>query len=141
LVSHSDPLLIVRGEFERDVQHPDLGFIQSGTISYEYFWFDRWYNIFRFHEPDGSLRNFYCNIALPPSFQDSILDYVDLDIDIVVWPDTQITVLDEAEFETNASLFGYPGSVRKAALQSLDDLLKMIGDRGFPFSEGLSSSF
>ena len=89
LIERNDPLIVVVGEFDRDVEHPGLGSISRGTVSYEYYWLDRWYNIFRFHEPDGALRNYYCNVAMPPTLDNGVLDYVDLDIDIVVWPDNK----------------------------------------------------
>jgi hypothetical protein len=135
LISNADEIVILRGVFENEVLHPDLGHIEQGTISYEYFWFDRWYNIFRFHEPSGSIRNFYCNIGMPPAFDGRVLNYVDLDIDVLVWPDMTHQVLDEAEFAFNAHRWNYPESIRLQTANSLHDLLTMIADRTFPFSE------
>ncbi|MBC7900349.1 MAG: DUF402 domain-containing protein, partial [Saprospiraceae bacterium] len=111
LAERLDPLLTFVGEFETDVNHPDLGFIRRGTVSYEYYWLGRWYNVFRFHEPGGEFRNFYCNINMPPSFENNVLDYVDLDIDILVWEDGSYKILDLEEFETNAVKYKYPGDV------------------------------
>jgi hypothetical protein len=51
-------MIELTGEFAEDVEHSNLGQIKNGTVSHEYFWLDRWYNVFRFHEPDGTLRNF-----------------------------------------------------------------------------------
>ncbi|HVF29506.1 MAG TPA: hypothetical protein VNA22_00995, partial [Pyrinomonadaceae bacterium] len=50
-IEQRDSLLLFVGEFEAAVEHRDLGRIEAGTVSYEYYWLDRWYNIFRFHEP------------------------------------------------------------------------------------------
>src|SRR5689334_15069332 len=91
LLSEDDGILIAVGIFTRTVDHPDLGSIAEKTVSFEYFWPNRWYNIFRFHTPDGAFRNFYCNIAMPPSVNGDILDFVDLDIDVVVWPMAGVT--------------------------------------------------
>ncbi|MFN0277788.1 MAG: DUF402 domain-containing protein [Pyrinomonadaceae bacterium] len=126
LIKQDDSLLVLVGEFDRDVEHPGLGSISRGTVSYEYYWLDRWYNIFRFHEPDGSLRNYYCNVAMPPTFADGVLDYVDLDIDVVVWPDNKYEVVDREDFERNSLKFGYPNKVRQRAEQSVEEMLQMI---------------
>jgi uncharacterized protein len=134
LIERQDPLLLFVGEFENDVEHPDLGCIARGTVSYEYYWLDRWYNIFRFHEPSGSLRNFYCNINMPPSFDGSVLDYVDLDIDILVWPDFSYTILDRDDYERNAARFGYPPEVDERVETAVKELLEMIGRRNLPNS-------
>lgn len=133
LVERNDPLLIFIGEFEEKIQHPDLGIISPGTISYEYYWLDRWYNVFRFHEPDGSLRNYYCNINMPPKFANAVMDYVDLDIDVLVWPDFRYEILDEADFEENATHFAYSEELRSKVRETLDELIGLIEKRKFPF--------
>ena len=135
LISRDDQVVVLRGVFAEDVEHPDLGLISRETVSIEYFWFERWFNIFRFIEPNGPLRNFYCNIAMPPTFDGSVLDYIDLDIDIVVWPDMSFRVLDEAEFEANSDLFNYSGRVREEANKSLTFLLAKIDAGEFPLLE------
>jgi protein associated with RNAse G/E len=133
-IEKRDSLLIFVGEFEKEVRHSKLGVIRRGTISYEYYWLDRWYNIFKFHEPEGQLRNFYCNVNMPPQFENNVLDYVDLEIDVLVSSNFIIEVLDLDEFEENSQLFGYPESLKTKAFQTLDELLKLIEVRAFPFS-------
>lgn len=133
LVSNDDGLIILEGVFEHDVSHPQLGNIVRGTRSVEYFWPGRWYNIFKFHTPQGDLRNWYCNLNMPPSFTDGTLDYVDLDIDIVVWPDMSFSILDRDEFEENAAIYPYPEEIRRKVDEALNELHLMIGNADFPF--------
>jgi uncharacterized protein len=133
LIELTDDRIVLAGKFESDVGHPDLGLIMKGTVSHEYFWFDKWYNVFRFHEPDGRFRNFYCNLSMPPVFSDGILEYVDLDIDVVVWPDHRVEVLDREEFKTNVPVFGYTPETIGRAEAALEQL-KLAIERGeFPF--------
>ena len=134
LVERNEALIVLVGAFDRYVEHPGLGSIRRGTISQEYFWLDRWYNIFRFHEPDGTLRNYYCNVAMPPTFENGILDYVDLDIDILVWPDGRYEVVDRDDFESNALKYGYPREILQRSEKSENDILGMIERREFPFN-------
>jgi len=133
LTEFSPPLVELIGEFDRDVEHPDLGMIRQGTVSHEYYWLDRWYNVFRFHEPDGAFRNYYCNINMPPKFEDGVLDYVDLEIDIVVWPDGRQDILDRADFEASAKRFGFTEDLRSKVEKALTEMLTTIGERKFPF--------
>ena len=134
LISQDDKLIEMVGEFEFDVEHPDLGHIQRGTVSYEYYWLDRWYNVFRFHEATGEFRNYYCNINLPPIFENGILDYVDLDIDVLVNRNWETKVLDVGEFEENVQRFSIPEAVCETARRSVDELLTLIETRQFPFN-------
>lgn len=133
LVEDRRPLLTAIGEFDGEVEHSDLGVIRRGTISHEYYWLDRWYNVFRFHEPEGDLRNYYCNITMPPKFENGILDYIDLDIDILVKPDLSLTVLDMEEFEENVQRYAIPESVQSSARKCLEEVVATIERREFPF--------
>ena len=96
------------GRFAEDIEHNDLGLIRKDTVSFEHYWLDRWYNVFRFHQPDGSLKAHYANIAMPPILEGDVLSYVDLDIDVVVWPGKPPQVLDMDDFEKNQVKFDYP---------------------------------
>src|SRR6266576_5152956 len=91
-------LVVLNAAFDTEVQHELLGKISRGTRTIEYYWLDRWYNIFRFLESDGSTRLFYCNVNMPPAISGGILSYIDLDIDILVQPDFSYQVLDREEF-------------------------------------------
>ena len=126
-------MISLEGKFEDTIEHPLLGVIRRGAISYEFYWLDRWYSVFRFHEPDGSLRNFYCNINMPPKFENGILDYVDLDIDLYVLKDFSYQILDLDEFEENARRFAYPLYVREKVETSLNELISLLDARKFPF--------
>ncbi len=115
--------LTLVGEFKEKVEHPELGTIEAGTMSTEYFWLDRWYNIFRLTSPTDQLKCWYCNITMPPEISDNSLDYIDLDIDIVIWPDGTHQVLDEAEFEENAGRFQYSDEILKSVRTAMDTIL------------------
>jgi protein associated with RNAse G/E len=134
LIEQKNTLLTFVGEFEKEVNHKQLGLIRRGTISYEFYWLDAWFNIFRFHEPDGSLRNFYCNINMPPNFEGDVLDYVDLDIDVLIWKDFSIQILDTAEFLENSQKYNYSEEVKNKANEGVKKILEIIENREFPFN-------
>lgn len=132
LVHEAGDLLILVGVFNEEVEHTDLGHISAGTVSFEHFWLDRWYNIFRFHEPDGTLKAYYANITMPPTFADNVIDYVDLDIDVVVWPDNRVEVLDRDDFVQNQVIYGYPSDVIENAEKGLNEVIALIRANGLP---------
>lgn len=127
-------LLTFVGKFSEEIEHSHLGIIRRGVVSYEFYWLDRWYNVFRFHEPEGNLRNFYCNLNLPPKFDGAVLDYVDLDIDVLVWRDFRTEALDLEEFNFHSNHFQYTEDMKAKVSESFDELLQMIKKREFPFN-------
>lgn len=131
-VSREGSLLTFLGVFDQDVEHSSLGSIKKGTISHEYYWLDRWYNVFRFHESDGIFRNYYCNINMPPTFENGVLDYVDLDIDFVIWPDGSVSELDREEYEANAEKFEFSQSLKDSVENAISELKGLIDRKGLP---------
>jgi protein associated with RNAse G/E len=133
VTERSGPLIVLDGRFEEEVRHPLLGHIVRGTRSREYYWTNRWYSIFRFRQPSGELRNYYCNINAPAAFDGRLLSFVDLDIDILVAPDFSFRILDEDEFASNAALLNYPPEFYRRAGEARDELIALIRGREFPF--------
>ncbi len=133
-IEKQNSLLLFVGTFESEIRHPKLGVIRRGTISYEYYWLDRWYNVFRFHEPNGDFRNYYCNLNMPPKFENNILDYIDMDIDILISKDFTLEILDREEFEENSKFYGYSELLKSKTFQTLDELLLLINNKSFPFA-------
>ena len=133
LIKQEGSLIILDARFSDEIIHDSLGTIAAGTHSLEYYWLDRWYNIFRFAEPNGDLRNYYCNINRPPSFDGETLSYVDLDLDILVAPDLSYRILDVEDFERNARDYSYPAELQTRAQEAVNELVTLIELKQFPF--------
>ena len=123
LESFDGETLKVRGDFAETVEHRDLGTLLKGTLSHETFWLSRWYNVFRFENPDGTLRNYYLNLSMPPTFDGETIEFVDLDIDIVIWPDGRRIVLDEDEFAENIVKYQYSTDLVEKVKNTVQTLL------------------
>ena len=134
------PLIVLDAVFDEEIEHYLLGKVLSGTISTEYYWLDRWYNVFRFSSSDQVLQKFYCNINAPPQFDGRVLSYVDLDIDVLVEPDLTYRILDEEDFEQNARRYGYPEEIRANARRALTEVIGLIESRAFPFDYGFETT-
>jgi protein associated with RNAse G/E len=135
IAERNDSLIVLDAEFDVDVTHDLLGKIQRGTRTVEYYWLDRWYNIFRFLSGAGETRLYYCNINTPPAIEGGLLTYIDLDIDILVQPDLSYQVLDLEEFAMNAERYGYSEEEKKQAQAAVDELISLIQTRHFPFAK------
>lgn len=131
-------LLVLEGTFAEEVRHALIGTIESGTLSTEFYWTDRWYSVFRFQSPSGRLLKFYCNINTPPRLEADTLSFIDLDVDVLVENDFSYTVLDEEEFERHAEIYDYPPAYRARVREALAEILRLVESREFPFSLNLS---
>ncbi len=119
LLDHNDHRIKIEALFDRaDMPFMDVVF-KNGDRFVEYYYTDRWYNIFAIHDrDDDQVKGWYCNIGMPAVFKDGIVSYVDLALDLWVSVDGTQTVLDEEEFEE----LKLDESLKVAALKGLEDL-------------------
>jgi protein associated with RNAse G/E len=122
--------IVLEALFDRaDMPFMDVVF-KTGDRFVEYYYSNRWYNIFAIHDrEDGQIKGWYCNIGKPAVFEDSIVSYIDLALDLWVSTDGTQTVLDEDEFE-NLKL---NEELRTGALNGLDELKDLFKSKNPPF--------
>ena len=115
-------------------KHPtkDLGYtrFEPGDRFIEYYYTNRWFNIFDISTANGERKGWYCNIAEPAFIYDNHIEQVDLLLDIWVDPRGIPLLLDEDEFEADTTL---NDEQRKGARQGLHVLLQMIAEQIEPF--------
>jgi predicted RNA-binding protein associated with RNAse of E/G family len=109
----------------------DLGFVvlEPDDRWTEYFYADRWYNIFEICASDGRLKGWYCNVTRPACIRPDEVAAEDLALDLWVSPGGQMRVLDEDEF---AALPLTPAE-REAARKALAKLQAMVAQGADPF--------
>src|SRR6266508_6109856 len=103
---------------------------KTGDRFVEYYYTDRWYNIFVIHDrDDGKIKGWYCNIGKPAVFEDGIVSYIDLALDLWVSADGKQSVLDEDEFEA----LKLDEELKTGALKGLDELKNLFKSNNPPF--------
>jgi protein associated with RNAse G/E len=123
LLSRDDHSIVLEALFDRaDMPFMDVVF-KAGDRFVEYYYTDRWYNIFVIHDhEDGKIKGWYCNIGKPAEFEDSIVSYIDLALDLWVSTSGKQTVLDEDEFEA----LELNEELRTGARKGLDELKQLF---------------
>lgn len=83
--------------------------------------------------PPHLLKSWYCNInALPERTSDGY-SFIDLDLDIWLYPDLSYDILDEDEYREHSTIYQYTAEMRETAEQALAQLKQCIGRVEFPF--------
>jgi hypothetical protein len=119
-------VLVLEAFFNR----PDLPFhglmMGKGDRFVEGYFSQRWYNIFEMHDrQDDHLKGWYCNVTLPAEISSQQVAYVDLALDLLVFPDGKQLVLDEDEFNG----LELDPSMRVQALAALQELQELAARR------------
>jgi hypothetical protein len=98
-LQRSQNYVLLEALFERpDIPFHEI-FLNTGDRFLETYYDDRWYNIYEIHDrQDGNIKAWYCNISYPATIDDDRVSFVDLALDLLVYPDGRQIVLDEDEF-------------------------------------------
>jgi uncharacterized protein len=123
LLKRDDHSIVLEAFFDRaDLSFLDVVF-KTGDRFVEYYYTDRWYNIFEVHDrDDGTVKGWYCNIGKPAVFDDGVVSYIDLALDLWVSTSGKQTVLDEDEFEG----LEVDEELRTGALNGLEELKQLF---------------
>ncbi len=129
LVRRDENTIVLEALFDRrDMPFQDIVF-KTGDRFVEFYYSDRWYNIFEIHDrDDGQIKGWYCNVGMPAMFEEGIVSYVDLALDLWVSSNGNQTVLDEDEF----AQLGLEEEVRAGAMLGLQELRLLFESKNPP---------
>jgi predicted RNA-binding protein associated with RNAse of E/G family len=101
-------------------------FLGRGDRFLETYFTNRWYNIFEIHARDNDhIRGWYCNIGCPVSINGDTISYIDLALDLLIFPNGRQIVLDEEEFNT----LNISQEMQQRSFRELEDLKKLFSDQ------------
>lgn len=115
--------VLIEAFFNRD----DLPFhgivLGRGDRFLEKYFSDRWFNIFEIHDrADDHVKGWYCNLTRPAVITDDQISYMDLALDLLVYPDGKQLVLDQEEF----AALHLPETERKQVNSALRELQRLF---------------
>ena len=123
--------IVLQAEF--NVPLRELGYVtlRQGDVFIEFYYWDRWFNVFQVSQPDGALKGWYANLGRPAELDAAtgVLSYVDLALDVWANPDNSHLVLDEDEL---AELLEAFPELRADAEQGTADLLRVVESHMLP---------
>ena len=128
--SKDESCLLLEAKFNRDDY--DLGYtvFKRNDNFVEYFYSDRWYNVFAIYDrDDGNLKGWYCNVCRPSTWDERGLWCEDLELDVWI-PNGpgQPLILDEDEF----AALNLPEAERNSAAEALVEILQLAKEGKLP---------
>lgn len=132
VVEHFSHGVIIQAYWSQPAKNLGYASFEPGDRFIEYYYTDRWYNIFDIASKQGVRKGWYCNIAEPAMLFEDRIEQVDLLLDVWVSPEGETLILDEDEFATDTTL---TAQQRNGAQQALQELLQMIAHQQEAFSK------
>ncbi len=129
LLRRNENEIVLEALFDRkDMPFQDV-VLRTGDRFVEYYYADRWYNIFEIYDrDDGKIKGWYCNVGMPAVIEEDAVSYVDLALDLWVSADGRQTVLDEDEFVK----LGLDETLSAGALKGLEEVKRLFAVKNPP---------
>lgn len=129
VLKRTEDAIVLRTSWDRELM--DLGFVtlEPEDRWTEYFYSNRWYNIFEIRTSNGRLKGWYCNITRPAHIGEETVSAEDLALDLWIAPDRSTKVLDADEFAE----LPLTSNERWAARQALAELQARVAEEAPPF--------
>jgi len=90
-----------------------------------------WYNVICMLKSDGV--NFYCNLASPTLIDRGMAKYIDYDLDIKLFPDNSIRILDQNEYEKHKTQLMYSDDLDAVIQKTVSIITDKMRKKDFPF--------
>lgn len=132
LIERGETHVCIEARFALDDM--DLGYIRlrRGDSFREWFFSDRYFNIFRVQDVDSrQLKGWYCNITRPAIIEEAQVSAEDLELDVFVHPNGCTLVLDAEEF----AALRLSDLEQSRAWEAVQTIREMARRRQSPFEE------
>jgi len=132
VIARNETRVVLEARFSRE--RMELGYVTltPGDRFVEYFYSDRWYNVFVIYDAaDGAFKGWYCNITRPARIEGGHIWAEDLALDYFVQPSGREFVLDEDEF----AALRISAEETAAARAALAELQRLAARREGPFAQ------
>ena len=92
-----------------------------------------WWNAICMIKKDGIC--FYCNIASPALVNKECIKYIDYDLDAKLFPDKEIKLLDEKEYQRHKDFYHYSDELDQVLRYSIKLVVRKMKNNEFPFDD------
>ncbi|HHX80960.1 MAG TPA: DUF402 domain-containing protein [Acholeplasmataceae bacterium] len=97
-----------------------------------YFYKDYWFNVICMLRSDGIY--YYCNLSSPFVYDAEGIKYIDYDLDVKLFPNGEILLLDRDEYDFNIKDLQYTKELTEIIRYNLELLLNFIKEKKAPFN-------
>ena len=89
----------------------------------------------RYYSPEGKYKGTYININTPIELYPNAIRYVDLEVDICLWPDNTYKILDMEKLESALNKGWISRALYEAVKQKVEEIVQQLNGQGFHLKE------
>ena len=94
---------------------------------------NEWWNVICMFKGDGIC--YYCNIASPALVDYHMIKYIDYDLDAKLFPDGELRLLDEREYQKHKKKYDYSDELDEVLRYQMKEIIRKMENHEFPFED------
>jgi Ribonuclease G/E len=124
-------LVLKRSRFGGRARYDGLGIAkQPGDYALSTVKEGAWYYTHTYFRRDGQPIGDYVNINTPVEYYPDRIRYIDLEIDVVRWPDGRVEIIDQGDLKARYRAGNITARLKNRALETAQELQKRLEEKG-----------
>src|SRR5574344_826379 len=132
VVDESDDYVVVASNRTKVIEH-DYRIWHTKEPAVMIFFKDKWFNVIAMLKEQGV--TYYVNLASPYINDRGTVKYIDYDLDMKLYPDNQVKIIDVKEYGFHRKKYNYSDDIDTILRFNLKEINSIMVSRVFPFDD------
>ncbi|MFZ3151650.1 MAG: DUF402 domain-containing protein [Anaerolineaceae bacterium] len=133
LLAEDNGMRVLEAWFAFPSRLVDQVWLERGDRFVEKYFSNHWYNIYSiYNQSSDQIKAWYCNICLPALFTSTEVRWVDLALDVLIYPNGSLALLDQDEF----ALLNLNEATRRRCWLAVIEIIDLIKAKSLLSQEG-----
>ncbi|MFA6666834.1 MAG: DUF402 domain-containing protein [Bacilli bacterium] len=132
VVEEKDDYVVVASNRTKVIEH-DFRVWHTKEPAIMIYFKNSWFNVIAMLKDVGI--TYYVNLASPFVIDRGVVKYIDYDLDMKLFPDNQIKIIDVREYAYHRRKYGYSDEIDKILRYNLKSIKEIMTLREFPFDD------
>lgn len=138
VVEESENYIVVASNRTKVIEH-DFRIWHTKEPAIMIFFKDKWFNVIAMFKEIGI--TYYVNLASPYVIDKGVIKYIDYDLDMKLFPNNQVKIIDVREYAYHRKKYGYSDDIDTILRFNLKSIKEMMLSKEFPFKNDVIKEF
>jgi len=132
VVDEGENYIVVASNRTKVIEH-DYRIWHTKEPAIMIFFKDKWFNVIAMLKEQGV--TYYVNLASPYINDKGTIKYIDYDLDMKLYPDNQVKIIDVKEYVFHKKKYNYSDDIDTILRFNLKEIKSIMESRSFPFDD------
>lgn len=138
VAEETDEYVVVASNRTKVIEH-DFRIWHTKEPAIMIYFKNHWFNVIAMMKDVGI--TYYVNLASPFVVDKGVVKYIDYDLDMKLFPNNQVKIIDVREYAYHRKKYGYSDEIDEILRYNLKSIREMMVNKEFPFDDKTIEDF